>query len=57
VDPQVQFYGDTAVLTFHWSGTTVDGQTLPPWKVTSIYHREDDMWRMVHAHWSLVQVV
>lgn len=55
VDPKVQVYGDTAILTFHWRGTTTDGQPLGIWKTTSVYRWEDGKWRMVHAHWSPVQ--
>jgi uncharacterized protein (TIGR02246 family) len=55
LDPRVQVYGNTAILTFHWSGTTTEGQSLPKWKVTSVYHWKDGKWRMVHAHWSPVQ--
>lgn len=55
LDPKVQVYGDTAVLTFHWRGTTTDGQPLPEWKATSVYVWEDGAWRMVHSHWSPVQ--
>lgn len=54
-DPKVQVYENTAILTFHWSGTTRDGQPLGRWKVTSAYHWKDGKWRMVHAHWSVVQ--
>lgn len=57
VDPKVQIYENTAILTFHWRGTTRDGQPLPTWKVTSVYHRTGGRWRMVHAHWSVVQAV
>jgi ketosteroid isomerase-like protein len=56
VDPKVQVYGDTAILTFHWSGTTTDGQPMGEWRATSVYHWKDDTWRMVHANWSAVQV-
>jgi len=55
LDPKVQVYGATAILTFHWSGTTTDGQPLGKWKVTSVYHWNDANWHMVHAHWSPVQ--
>lgn len=54
VDPKVQVYGDAAILTFHWTGTTTDGQSMGQWKATSIYHWGDGRWRMVHAHWSPV---
>lgn len=55
LNPKVQVYGNVAILTFQWSGSTKDGDSLPKWKVTSIYCMEKGQWRMVHAHWSIVQ--
>lgn len=55
VNPKVQVYGNTAILTFHWKASTTDGKALEGWKVTSVYHRENGKWSMVHAHWSIVQ--
>jgi hypothetical protein len=55
VNPKVQVYENTAILTFHWKGTLKDGTPIEKWKVTSVYHWKDSKWQMVHAHWSLVQ--
>jgi len=55
VNPKVQVYGNTAILTFHWKASTTDGKALDGWKATSVYHWKDGKWRMVHAHWSIVQ--
>jgi len=55
VNPKVQMYGNTAVLTFHWKGTMTDGTPLDVFKVTSVYNWKDGKWREVHAHWSVVQ--
>ncbi|MBN2631975.1 MAG: nuclear transport factor 2 family protein [Bacteroidales bacterium] len=57
VDPKVQVYGSTAVLTFHWKASMADGTPLGGWKATSVYTLKDDNWRQVHAHWSVVQSV
>jgi ketosteroid isomerase-like protein len=54
VNPKVQVYGNTAILTFHWKASTTDGKPLPKWKTTSVYLWKDGKWRMVHAHWSIV---
>jgi len=54
-NPKVQVYGNAAILTFHYSGTMTDGTPMPKWKATSVYFWKDGEWRMVHAHWSLVQ--
>ena len=57
VNPKVQVYDNTAILTFHWNASTTDGKPLPRWKTTSVYHWKNGKWRMVHAHWSIVQEV
>ena len=55
VNPKVQIYGNTAILTFHWKASMTDGTPLPVWKATSVYHWKGGKWRQVHAHWSPVQ--
>ena len=55
VNPKVQMYGNTAVLTFHWKGSLTDGTPLDGYKVTAVYNWKDGQWRQVHAHWSVVQ--
>ena len=55
VDPKVQVFGEVAILTLRYHGSTTDGQPGPPWKATSVYHLTNDNWLVVHAHWSLVK--
>ena len=55
VNPKVQMYGKTAILTFHWKGSMTDGLPMDEWKVTSVYNWREGKWRQVHAHWSVVQ--
>ena len=55
VDPKVQLYGDTAVLTMRYHPTALDGTKGTPWKATSVYRKRGGEWRIVHAHWSLVK--
>ena len=55
VNPKVQIYGNTAILTFHWKGSLTDGTPLDGYKVTAVYNWKDGKWRQVHAHWSVVQ--
>jgi hypothetical protein len=55
VDPRVQLYGDTAVLTLRYHPSDADGHPLQPWKATSVYRRVGADWRRVHAHWSMVK--
>jgi len=55
VDPKVQVYGNTAILTLRYHSTMENGEPGPPWKATSVYQFSDGNWRVVHAHWSLVK--
>ena len=55
VDPKVQVYGDIAILTLHYH-TMIDTVPGTPWKATSVYRLIDDVWHVVHDHWSLVKV-
>lgn len=55
VDPHVQLYGDVGILTLHYLPTMPDGTPGPPWKATSVYRRQGDEWRIVHAHWSMIK--
>jgi uncharacterized protein (TIGR02246 family) len=55
VNPKLQVYGEVAILTMRYHGTSPDGQPGPPWKATSIYRLIDNEWYVVHAHWSLVK--
>jgi ketosteroid isomerase-like protein len=55
IDPKVQVYGETAILTLHYHGLGPDGEVLSRWKATSVYRHEADGWHTVHAHWSLIK--
>ena len=55
IDPRVQVYGNTGILTFHYHGVGPEGEALPPWKATSVYRYDEGAWRQVHAHWSLIK--
>jgi ketosteroid isomerase-like protein len=54
VDQRVQSFGNIAILTFRYH-STIDGQSGPPWKATSVYHYDNENWKVVHANWSLVK--
>ncbi|HEX8843872.1 MAG TPA: nuclear transport factor 2 family protein [Pyrinomonadaceae bacterium] len=51
-NPRVQVYGDTAVLTYNSSvSASFGGQTINyTAKVTSVYVKQGNSWRVVHAH-------
>ncbi|MDH3456967.1 MAG: nuclear transport factor 2 family protein [Gemmatimonadota bacterium] len=55
VDPKVQIYGDTGILTLRYEPSSTDGEPMPPWKATSVYRQTAGEWRIVHAHWSMVK--
>ena len=54
-NPRVQVYGDTAVLTYNSSvAATMGGQPMSyTAKVTSVYVKQGNAWRVVHAHESM----
>jgi uncharacterized protein (TIGR02246 family) len=54
-NPRVQVYGDTAVLTYNCSvSATIGGQPMNyTAKMTSVYVKQGDTWRVVHAHESM----
>ena len=51
-NPRVQIYGDTAVLTYQASvSATFNGQSLNyTAKMTAVYVRQGNAWRVVHGH-------
>jgi len=55
VGPRVQAFGDTAILTYVLvtSASPDIGSAPTRWKVTTVYHRRDDRWRVVHSHFAL----
>ncbi len=54
-NPRVQVYGDTAILTYNSSAfITMGGQPMNyTSKVTSVYVKQGNTWRVVHAHESI----
>ena len=49
---QVQVYGDTAILSFHYTVRRHD-TVLREWNCTEVYRKGGDAWRIVNTHWSL----
>ena len=51
-NPRVQAYGDTAILTYNSSvSISMGGQPINyTAKVTSVYVKQGNTWRVVHAH-------
>ena len=54
-NPRVQVYGDTAILTYNSASTVNIGGRVMNYtgKVTSVYVRQGNTWRVVHAHESM----
>lgn len=55
VGPHVQVYGDTGILSFRYQPSTEEGEPLTPWRASTVYVRDGDEWRMVHAHWAMMK--
>ena len=54
-NPHVQVYGDTAILTYNsFVSASMAGQSMNyTAKVTSVYVKQGNAWRVVHAHESM----
>ncbi|HEX8706875.1 MAG TPA: nuclear transport factor 2 family protein [Pyrinomonadaceae bacterium] len=54
-NPRVQVYGDTAILTYNSSvSVTMSGQPMNyTAKVTAVYNKQGNTWRLVHGHESM----
>lgn len=54
-NPRVQVYGDTAILTYNSAvSVSMGGQPISyTAKVTSVYVKQGNAWRVVHAHESI----
>jgi RNA polymerase sigma factor (sigma-70 family) len=56
VNPQVEFGGDVAVLSFNLvnHGIQMNGgpKGTSRWNSTEIYRRLDGKWKIIHSHWS-----
>ena len=59
MDPKVQVYGDVAILTYSYTGVNQmkDGKTkASSGKSTRVYARQNGQWKLVHAHFSSVEI-
>lgn len=50
---QVQVYGDTAVLSYNYVPTTMEGDPSTNWRATIVYHNNGGDWKVVHMHWTM----
>lgn len=55
MNPRVQTYGDTAILTYNYVGllSAKDGELTPSnAKSTRVYHKQNGRWLLVHANFA-----
>jgi ketosteroid isomerase-like protein len=59
INPRVQVYGDTAVLTYQFFSTVLnpDGtvKTRTPWHCSEVFAKIGGEWKIVHTHWSYIK--
>ena len=53
IDPRVQLYGETAVLTYRYDSH--GSESAMRWNCTEVYHRYAGNWKIVHTHWSFTK--
>lgn len=56
LNPQVQHYGEVAILTFNLEDVAKepgsDKTITLRWNSTEVYRRNEGIWKIVHSHWS-----
>jgi len=52
LNPRVDLYGDTAVLTFTCNAIDPKSGAVTPWNVTNVFMHTKDGWTRVHANWN-----
>lgn len=51
LNPKVQLYGDTGILTFNFVGHSKEGK-LDRWNSTEVYRLIKGEWKLASSHWS-----
>jgi len=54
LNPNVQFCGDAAVLTFNY--VSFSGEKTSRWNCTEAYKRTKKGWWIIQTHWSITQL-
>ncbi|MCK5442935.1 MAG: nuclear transport factor 2 family protein [Maribacter sp.] len=54
INPKVQVYQDMAIITLQYHPYSSDNTPETKWKATSVYALMDNDWKVVHAHWSVL---
>lgn len=55
VKPKVQTYGDSAVLSYWYHPTTLEGEPGTKWRASVMYSKVNGDWQMVHAQWTMLK--
>ena len=51
INPEVQLYDNTAVLTFNFAGLSKESKK-DLWNATEVYHKSGGEWKIISSHWS-----
>ena len=51
LNPRVQLFGNTGILTFNFVGYSED-ETTNKWNATEVYHLKEGEWKIISSHWS-----
>jgi hypothetical protein len=59
IAPQVQIYGDLAVLSYRFLSTWLDSDGSVshriPWNCSEVYGKIESRWKILHTHWSYIK--
>ncbi|MGE5365288.1 MAG: YybH family protein [Bacteroidota bacterium] len=55
INPQVQVYGESAVLTFNYAACV--GSNESRWNCCEVYTKIHGDWKIVHTHWSMTKAL
>lgn len=55
INPHVQVYGETAVLTFNYAAYVGDNESR--WNCSEVYAQINGDWKIVQTHWSMTKAL
>ena len=55
LNPKVQWFGQTGILSFNMVTYSKDGNVTSRWNSTEVYSKYDETWKIVHSHWSFTK--
>ncbi len=53
VDSIVQDLGTTAVHSFKYHPSSLQGEPQTPWRATNVYTQRNGEWKLINSHWSM----